>query len=62
MKLKSGVNLGGYLSQCIHTIGHYESFICESDIKKIAGWGCDHIRIPIDYEVLEDEDGNRKKA
>lgn len=62
MKLKSGVNLGGYLSQCIHTIGHYESFIGESDIKKIAGWGCDHIRIPIDYEVLEDEDGNRKKA
>lgn len=57
MKLDRGVNLGGYLSQCEHTKEHYEEFIKESDIEKISSWGFDHIRLPIDYEVLEEEDG-----
>ena len=57
MKLDRGVNLGGYLSQCEHSKEHYEEFIKESDIEKISSWGFDHIRLPIDYEVLEEEDG-----
>lgn len=57
MKLTSGINLGGYLSQCVHTPEHYRQFITENDIKQIAEWGFDHIRLPIDYEVLENEDG-----
>lgn len=61
MKLNNGINLGGYLSQCNHETEHYEHFIGEDDVKKIAEWGFDHIRIPIDYEVLEDEKGNKKK-
>ncbi len=27
MQLKRGINLGGYLSQCVHSRDHYESFI-----------------------------------
>lgn len=61
MNLKSGINLGGFLSQCQHSEEHYNTFITESDVKKIAGWGLDHVRLPIDYEVLEDEEGNTKK-
>lgn len=61
MRLNSGINLGGYLSQCCHETAHYENFIGEDDLKQIAHWGFDHIRIPIDYEVLEDEKGNKKE-
>ena len=57
MNLNRGVNLGGYLSQCNHSKEHHESFIVRSDIERIAGWGFDHVRLPIDYEVLEDDDG-----
>lgn len=57
MQLKRGINLGGYLSQCVHSRDHYESFIHEEDIRKIAEMGFDHVRLPIDYEVLEQEDG-----
>lgn len=57
MKLEHGINLGGWLSQCCHETEHYETFIKEEDIKQIAGWGMDHVRIPVDYEVLETEAG-----
>lgn len=55
---KKGVNLGGWLSQCKHTYEHYDSFISESDIEKIASWQADHVRLPVDYDLLEDESGN----
>lgn len=61
MRLNRGINLGGYLSQCCHEEVHYDSFIKKEDIKQIADWGCDHIRIPIDYEVLESDDGVMKE-
>lgn len=54
---KKGVNLGGWLSQCCHTKEHYDSFVTEADIKDIASWGVDHVRLPIDYNLLEKEDG-----
>lgn len=57
MELKKGINLGGYLSQCCHEEGHYDTFTGKEDIKQIASWGFDHVRLPIDYEVLETEDG-----
>lgn len=59
MKLDKGINIGGYLSQCEHTDAHYESFISESDIRTISGWGFDHVRIPVDCEFLEDVQGKR---
>ncbi len=54
-----GVNLGGWLSQADEkTKEHYDTFIVKDDIKRIAGWGCDHVRLPIDYIVIEGEDGS----
>lgn len=62
MKLKRGINLGGFLSQCNHTEERYQTFILEKDIKQIADWGFDHVRLPIDAEVFESEDGKRKES
>lgn len=53
-----GVNLGGWLSQCEHTRQHYDSFIKEEDIFRIASWGLDHVRLPFDNELIEDDSGN----
>ena len=54
---KKGVNLGGWLSQCDHTKERYDNFIRREDIEKISSWGADHVRLPIDYELLETEEG-----
>lgn len=55
---RRGINLGGWLSQCAeYSEKHYSSFITENDISRIAGWGLDHVRLPIDYNVIEDENG-----
>lgn len=55
-----GVNLGGWLSQCgkNYTEEHYNTFITEEDIKVIKSWGLDHVRLPLDYNVVQNEDGS----
>ncbi|MEE3467586.1 MAG: cellulase family glycosylhydrolase [Eubacterium sp.] len=53
-----GINLGGWLSQCDHTKETYDNFIREEDMRRIAGWGLDHVRVPIDYDLIEDKAGN----
>ena len=58
MKLQKGINLGGYLSQCVHTKEHYDSFLSEDDYRHISEMGFDHVRLPIDYNVLETEQGD----
>ncbi|MFR0950649.1 MAG: glycoside hydrolase family 5 protein [Ruminococcus callidus] len=56
-----GVNLGGWLSQNSDTSKeHYETFITEKDIAYIASLGLDHVRVPVDYVLLEEEDGTPK--
>ena len=53
-----GVNLGGWLSQCDETTkSYYDTFITQDDIKQIAKAGLDHVRVPVDYMLLEQEDG-----
>lgn len=57
---KKGVNLGGWLSQCgegNYTEERFNTFIVESDMDVIKNWGADHVRLPIDYNVLQTEDG-----
>ncbi len=49
---KHGVNLGGWLSQSSYEKEHLERFITEEDIERIAGWGCDHVRLPFDYDII----------
>lgn len=55
-----GINLGGWLSQCDYSKERLNNFITEPDFEKIASWRLDHVRIPIDYNVLENEDGSYK--
>ena len=53
-----GVNLGGWLSQCVATTDeHFNTFITEADIGRIAAMGLDHVRLPVDYNWIEDEEG-----
>ena len=55
---QKGVNLGGWISQFAkYDIEHFETFITEKDIEEIAALGFDHVRVPVDYNVLEEEDG-----
>ena len=54
-----GVNLGGWYSQCNHTEERYDTFIKEEDFATIKSWGLDHIRLPIDYELVETADGQK---
>lgn len=57
-----GINLGGWLSQCDHSTERYENFIHEEDFARIASWGMDHVRIPVDYDLVEDNEGNYKDS
>lgn len=52
---QKGVNLGGWFSQCEYSKEHFDSFITEKDFEVIAGWGADHVRLPIDYNLVEQE-------
>ena len=51
-----GINLGGWFSQCDHSEKRYDYFVRRDDFTRIARWGFDHIRIPIDYELILNED------
>lgn len=56
---EKGVDFGGWLSQCSeYTKEHYEEFIKAEDFKVVAGWGADHIRLPVDYQIFQNTDGS----
>ncbi len=62
MKMKDfgfwrGIDLGGWFSQCDYSEDRLEHFITEKDLDRIASWGLDHVRIPVDYNVVENDDG-----
>ena len=55
---QKGVNLGGWISQFDkYDIEHFDTFITKKDIEYIASLGFDHVRVPVDYIVLETEEG-----
>ena len=56
-----GVNLGGWFSQCDYSQERLDHFITEPDFAKIASWGFDHIRLPVDYNVIQNPDGSMKE-
>lgn len=58
---QKGVNLGGWFSQCDHTAERYDRFITAEDFPRIKAWGADHVRVPVDYELLEDRDGTERE-
>ena len=59
---QKGVNLGGWISQFDeYDPAHFDGFITKKDIQSIAGLGFDHVRVPVDYILLETEDGTPKE-
>ena len=56
-----GINLGGWMSQCDYSAERLDGFITEPDFEQISRWGFDHVRIPIDYNVIQNEDGSMKE-
>jgi len=55
---KKGINFGGWISQCKeYTTEHYDSFIKAEDFTVAKSMGYDHIRVPLDYEIIETEEG-----
>ena len=60
---QKGVNLGGWISQFAkYDERHFESFITEKDIEFIASLGFDHVRVPVDYIVLTDDEGTIRES
>lgn len=65
----NGINLGGWLSQYefiasqpltdMNLKTHFDSFITEKDIKQIAAWGFDHVRLPVSGYLLYDQASRR---
>ena len=61
MGIRKGVNLGGWFSQCDYSQERLDNFITEADFAQIAAWGFDHVRLPVDYNVVQNADGSRKE-
>lgn len=57
MGYQKGVNLGGWFSQCDYSKDRYEHFIVKEDIADLSTWGIDHVRVPVDYNLVEEEQG-----
>ena len=57
-----GINFGGWFSQCDHTEKRYDNFIKKEDFERVARWGFDHVRIPVDYELILDSDLSFKET
>ncbi|MCR5323844.1 MAG: glycoside hydrolase family 5 protein [Lachnospiraceae bacterium] len=60
---EKGVNLAGWFSQCDElSKEHIQNYILDEDLERIAGWGCDHVRLPIDHSLFVDKNGNFKDS
>lgn len=57
-----GINLGGWLSQSSLEQSRLDNFITKQDIRTIKTFGVDHVRLPIDFELVEDEQGNEREG
>lgn len=52
-----GANLGHWLSQYgSKSEAHWNSYITKKDIARMAEWGIDHIRLPVDYMLFETDE------
>ena len=58
--IKRGVNISHWLSQSARRGAEREAFFTMADVAQIAGFGYDHIRLPIDEEQMWDESGNKE--
>lgn len=59
-EIKRGTNVSHWLSQSKRRGEERRRFFGRDDIRRIADWGFDHIRLPVDEVQLWDEDGQRE--
>lgn len=69
---KKGINVGGWLSQYEliakepltdeHLRQHFDTFITQKDIERIASWGFDHIRLPVSGYLIYNPDTDSLNA
>jgi len=57
--IKRGTNISHWLSQSDRRGAERKAFFTREDVKRIADWGFDHIRLPIDEEQMWDADGRQ---
>lgn len=57
-----GINFGGWFSQCDYSEEVLNGFIKEEDFATVKKWGFDHIRIPVDYNIFENDDGSYNES
>lgn len=55
-----GTNISHWLSQSNQRGEKRRAFFTQDDVNRIAGWGMDHIRLPIDEEQMWAEGGTRE--
>ncbi|MFW6061220.1 MAG: glycoside hydrolase family 5 protein [Planctomycetota bacterium] len=58
--ISRGTNISHWLSQSHARGEERRNFFTRDDVRRIADWGFDHIRIPVDEEQMWDERGNRE--
>ena len=52
----AGANLGHWISQYgRQREEHWDTYIRESDVARMKAWGMDHVRVPVDYFLFEDD-------
>ena len=53
----AGCNLGHWISQYGRKgAEHWDTYITESDFARMAEWGVDHVRLPVDYFIFEKDE------
>lgn len=58
--LTRGVNLNGWLSQCdLRDDHHLERYITSDDFARLAKWGANHVRVPVDFRLIESSSSPR---
>ena len=59
MEINRGTNISHWLSQSTKRGEERRAWFTRADVERIAGWGFDHIRLPIDEEQMWTDNGTR---
>ncbi len=59
-KVARGTNISHWLSQSNRRGAERKAFFTQQDVKRLADWGFDHIRLPIDEEQMWNDAGKQE--
>ncbi len=61
IQLMRGTNISHWLSQSKERGANRAAYFTQEDVRRLADWGFDHLRIPIDEEQMWDVSGRQQK-